>query len=158
MGLTDNTYPWANRIALGTLNYRNLYAMSFGYTETKKKVSNGTSTAILTSATGATAAQTVTAGITQPDVPRALNLTPTVNTTGSPLSVVVTGVNVGGKTITEAFIVPVGSTTVVNGVKAFKTVTSVAIPGNSVGLTITVGTQNLLGGNLMRLAAQRPQK
>lgn len=147
MAITDNTYPWADRHATGTLNYRNIYAASFGYTETKKKVAAGTATAVLGSTSGSATAQTVTANITQPDVPRALSVTPTANATGSPLSVVVTGTNVEGKVITEAFIIPVNSTTVVNGVKAFKSVTSVAVPGNTSGLTVTVGTQNVLGIN-----------
>lgn len=147
MAISDNTYPWADRHSSGTLNYRNIYATSFGYTETKKKVAAGTSTAVLASTNGAAAAQTVTAGITQPDVPRTLSVTPTANTTGSPLSVVVTGTNVEGKVITEAFIVAANSTTIVNGTKAFKSVTNVAIPGNTTGLTVTVGTLNALGVN-----------
>lgn len=146
MGLTDNTYPWANRLTLGTLNYRNLYSATFGYTETKKKVSAGTATAVLAATVGATASQTITAGLTSPDVPRALNVTPTVGIV-SPVQVVVTGTNVEGKVITESFIIPSNSTTVVNGVKAFKTVTGVFIPGSTVGLTVSVGTQNVLGVN-----------
>lgn len=147
MAISDQTYPWADRHATGTLNYRNIYATSFGYTETKKKVSNGTATAVLGSTNGAATAATITAGITQPDVPRALSVTPSANTTGSPLSVVITGTNVEGKTFTEVFNIPVNSTTIVNGVKAFKSVTNVVIPGNTTGLTITVGTQNILGIN-----------
>lgn len=147
MAFTDNTYPWADRHASGTLNYRNIYATSFGYTETKKKVANASTTGVLAATNGATAAQTVTAGITQPDVPRVLSLSPTANTTGSPLSVVVTGANVEGKVITDTFIIPANSTTLVVGTKAFKSVTSVAIPGNTVGLTVTLGTRNALGVN-----------
>src|SRR5207253_8624846 len=45
------------------------------------------------------------------------------------------------------FIVPVNSTTIVNGTKAFKSVSSVFIPGNTSGLTVTVGTLNILGIN-----------
>lgn len=146
MAITDATFPWADRHSTGTLHFRNIYNTTFGYTETQKKVANGTSAAVLAATIGTTAAQTITAGITQPDVPRALSVTPTVNNTGgNPMSVVITGTNVEGKTITETFIIPVGSTTIVNGVKAFKSVTSVAIPQQTSGLTITVGTQNKLG-------------
>lgn len=147
MAIDSATYPWADRHASGTLHYKNLYAFSFGYTETRKKVAAGTSTAVLAATNGAATSQTVTSGITQPDVPRALSVTPTANTTGSPLAVVVTGLNIEGKTITDTFIIPVNSTTIVNGTKAFKSVSSVFIPGNTSGLTITVGTLNALGIN-----------
>lgn len=145
MAVDHGAFPWGARLTSGTTHYKNLYNNTFGYTETRKKVANGTSTAILAATNGAAAAQTVITGITQPDVPRALSLTPTANTTGSPLTVVVTGLNVEGKTITESFVIPVNSTTIVNGTKAFKSIISVAIPGNTTGLTITVGTRNLLG-------------
>lgn len=138
------TWAVARRASFGTLRYKQLYNTTFAYTETLKKVAAGTSTAILAATNGAASAQNVTS-VTQPDVPRALSVTPTANTTGSPLSVVITGLNVEGKTFTESFIIPANSTTIVNGVKAFKSITNVAIPGNSSGLTITVGTRNLLG-------------
>lgn len=148
MAIDSATFPWADRHSTGTLHYKNIYANTFGYTETRKKVAAGTSTAVLAATNGATAAQTVTAGITQPDVPRALSITPTVNNTGgNPMSITVNGVNIEGKPISEVFIIPVGSTTIVNGVKAFKSVTSVVIPQQTSGLTITVGTQNVLGVN-----------
>lgn len=145
MAITDATYNWARRATFGTFHYKNLYNTTFGYTETQKKVSAGATTAVLAATSGATAAQSVTTGITNPDVPRALSVSPTANTTGSPLTVVITGTNVEGKPITENFVVPVNSTTIVNGVKAFKSVSSVAIPGNTSGLTVTVGTRNILG-------------
>lgn len=145
MAVDHGAFPWGGRYTLGTHHYRNLYSNTFGYTETRKKVANGTSTAVLAATNGSASAQTVTTGITNPDVPRALSVTPTANITGSPLAVVITGINVEGKPFTETFIIPVNSTTTVNGVKAFKSVTSVAIPGNTAGLTITVGTRNILG-------------
>lgn len=145
MAIDHGTFPWGLRVTSGTHHYRNLYSTTFGYTETQKKVGAGSTTAVLAATNGATAAQTVTTGITNPDVPRVLSVSPTANTTGSPLSVVVTGTNVEGKTMTENFVIPVNSTSIVNGSKAFKTVVSVAIPGNSTGLTVTVGTLNKLG-------------
>lgn len=148
MAVQSATWPWASRMSAGTLHYKNLYNNSFGYTETQKKVAAASATAVLASTNGAAAAQVITAGITQPDVPRALSITPTANATGgNPMSVTVTGLNVEGKTITDTFIIPVGSTTIVNGILAFKSVTSVTIPQQTVGLTITVGTQNKLGIN-----------
>lgn len=149
MAISDNTYPWADRHASGTINYRNIYASSFGYTETKKKVSAGASTAVLAAVAGASAAQVVTAGITQPDVPRALSLTVGGTAAGvQQSSVVITGTNVEGKVITESFVTTQGTTGTVNGVKAFKTVTSVAIPAQvGTSATFAVGTQNILGIN-----------
>lgn len=148
MAIDSATFPWADRHATGTLHWKNIYTNTFGYTETRKKVSVGSSTAILAATNGATATQTVTAGIVQPDVPRVLSVTPTVNNTGgNPMSITVNGVNVEGKPFSEVFIIPVGSTTIVNGIKAFKSVTSVVIPQQTSGLTITVGTLNKLGIN-----------
>ena len=145
MAITHATWATARRASFGTFHYKQLYSNTFAYTETQKKVAAGTTTAILAATNGAAAAQTVTSGITQPDFPRALSVSPTSNSTGSPLSVVVTGTNVEGKVITESFIIAASSTSIVNGVKAFKTIASVAIPGNTSGLTITVGTRNILG-------------
>lgn len=149
MAISDNTYPWASRRSLGTLNYRNLYSISFGYTETKKKVAAGTSTAILGATAGASTSQVITAGITQPDVPRALSLTVGGSAAGvQQSSVVVTGTNVEGKVITESFVTTQGATGVVNGLKAFKSVTNVAIPAQvGTSATFAVGTQNVLGSN-----------
>lgn len=147
MAITDATYPVASRMTSGTLHKKNIYSNTFAYTETQKKVSAGSSTAILAATNGSASAQTIVSGITQPDVPRALSVTPTANTSGSPLTVVITGANIEGKTITASFVIPANSTTIVNGVRAFKRVTSIAIPGNTTGVTITVGTTNVLGLN-----------
>lgn len=147
MAITHATWPWAARHSHGTLHYKNLHNFSFGYTETQKKVAAGTTTAILGATNGAATAQTITSGITQPDVPRALSVTPTANTSGSPFSVDITGTNIEGKTFTASFIVAANSTSTVNGARAFKTVESITIPGNTTGVTITVGTRNVLGIN-----------
>lgn len=147
MAVSDGTYPVAARMTSGTLHKKNIYSTTFAYTETQKKVSAASSTAVLAATAGATASRAVVDGITQPDVPRALSVTPTANSTGSPLSVVIYGVNVEGKPISESFVIAANSTSIVNGVEAFKRVTSIAIPGNTVGLTITVGTRNVLGLN-----------
>lgn len=146
MAVDHGTFPWGFRGSSGTQAYKQLWSTTFGYTETQKKVAAGSTSAVLAATNGATAAQVVTAGITQPDVPRVLSVSPTVNNTGgNPMSITITGVNVEGKIMTEAFIIPVGSTSTVNGSKAFKSVTSVTIPQQTVGLTITVGTRNVLG-------------
>lgn len=147
MAISDATAAWAHRWTGGTLNYKNLYSFSWGYTQTHKKVAAGTTTAILAATAGANSAQTVTTGITDPDVPRALSVT--VGGTAAQVqtcSVIVTGVNVEGKTITESFVVTKGTTGTINGTKAFKNITSVYIPAQlGSGCTFAVGTRNVLG-------------
>lgn len=126
---------------------KQIYGVSFGYTSTKKKVSAASATAILGSTASRTSTNTVSSGITQPDVPRALSVTPG-GTTSDLLNsaVVVTGRNVEGKVITESFQLVPSSSTIINGSKAFMTVTSVFFPAQGgTGATITVGTQNKLG-------------
>lgn len=150
MAITDATYNWARRATFGTFHYKNLYSTTFGYTETRKKVAAGTTTAVLAATTASASADTtVSSGITNPDVPRALSVTiggtaASVNT----CSVIVTGTNIEGKTITESFVVTIGTTGTINGVKAFKTVSSVFIPKQAgSGVTVAVGTRNILGIN-----------
>lgn len=143
------TYPWARRISLGTLNFKNMYSTSFGYTETSKKIATASTTAVLAATAGATTIVTVTAGITNPDVPRNLTVTGG-GTTAQILDSLVTvnGYNIEGKPISEAFRFAAATGGTVTGVKAFKTVTSVVIgqQGGS-GPTFAVGTGNKLGVN-----------
>lgn len=145
MAITDATWPWADRHSTGTFKLKNIYNLSFGYTETQKIAAAKTTTAILAATNGATAAQTITTGITNPDIPRALRVIPTANSAPSPLSVVINGVNVEGKPIAETYVIPLGSTTTVTGSLAFARVTSVVIPALTSGLTITIGTTDKLG-------------
>lgn len=143
------THSWARRETLGTPNYKNIYSNSFGYTDRSKKPATASTTAILAATNGAAAAQTITTGITNPDVPRALVLT--VGGTASNVqagTVIVTGMNQEGKTITDSFVVPIGGTGTYNGIKAFLYVTSVFIPGQvGTGATFAIGTTNKLGIN-----------
>lgn len=148
MSATDQTWPVAARFSAGTFSYKNLYNGTFSYTETQKKVAAGTSTAILAATAAAVAQTTVTTGITQPDIPRALSVTPggtTANILDS--KVTVFGTNVEGKVISEDFRFAAASSSTVNGVKAFKSVTSVRIDGQAAGggVTFAVGTQNIIG-------------
>ena len=144
------TWPIAGRHTFGTFNYKNLYSTTFAYTDTSNEVNAGTSTAIL-AATAATvgADQTITSGLTDPDVPRALSVTPGGTTGDIQESVVtVTGTNVEGKTISEAFRFEADATDAVNGNLAFRTVTSVNIDAQlSTAATFSVGTTNKLGVN-----------
>lgn len=106
----------------------------------------GTSTAVL-AATASVAASTVTAGITNPDVPRNVTATPG-GTTANVLAVqvVVTGTNIEDLVITETLpAFTAGAGTAVTGVKAFKTVTSIALPITGAATTIAIGTGSKLG-------------
>jgi hypothetical protein len=128
-------------------NLKNVYSVSFGYTSTKKKVSAASTTAILGSTATSLSSQTITAGISNPDVPRALQVV-VGGTAGSVLDceIVVTGQNSEGKVITESFMFAANATATVLGTKAFSTVTSVFIPAQAgTAATVTVGTQNKLG-------------
>ena len=149
MAITDATYPWADRHTTGTFHYKNLYSTTFGYTETRKKVAAGSATAILAATAGASTAQTVTANITRPDVPRTLSVVVGGTAAGGQSStVVITGTNVEGKVMTENFNVTAATTGTLNGLKAFKSVTSVFIPAQvGTSATFSVGTQNILGIN-----------
>lgn len=144
------TWPWAHRHTNGTLQKKNLYSNTFGYTETQNEVNAASATAIL-AATAATvgADQTITSGLSDPDVPRALSVTPGGTTGDIQESVVtVTGTNVEGKTISEAFRFAADANAVVNGNLAFRTVTSVNIDAQlSTAATFSVGTTNKLGVN-----------
>lgn len=139
-----------NRWSTGLANsqyLKNIYSTSFGYTSTMKKVSAGSATAVLASTASAVVPQTITTGLTNPDVPRALSVT-VGGTSGQVLdsAIVVTGMNVEGKVITERFQTTANTTGAINGVKAFMTVTSVFWPAQlGTAATITVGTQNKLG-------------
>lgn len=152
MAIGNRVYKWS-RWATGLTNsevgLKQLYKVMFGYTDTKKKVAAGSATAILGSTATALTTQTITSttSITQPDVPRCLSVV-TGGTSSSLLdsAVVVTGLNVEGKTITESFQVTANSTGTINGSKAFFRVTSVFIPAQAgTAATVTVGTQNKLG-------------
>lgn len=150
MSTTDfRTYPWAFRHSDGTVLYKNLHSYSFGYTEYSKKIAAGTSTAVLAATAASTSPVTVTSGITQPDVPRALIVTPG-GTTGNIIDSVVTvnGFNIEGKPMSEIFRFAAGASAATSGVKAFKTVTSVVIgQQGGTAATFAVGTLNVLGLN-----------
>ena len=106
----------------------------------------GTAVKIHANITLLTTTQTITTGITQPDFPRVLSITPTK--AGSPAitgNVVITGTDIRGNVITDT--IACGSDTVtVNGVKAFATVTSIAVPVRQTASdAISIGTTSLLG-------------
>lgn len=84
---------------------------------------------VLSGNAGATsaAAASVTTFVAQPDVPRNLVITPAGTTADvAACTVTVTGTNIYGRSITEAFAFADNAATATTGAKAFKTVTSVA--------------------------------
>lgn len=143
------TWPWASRMSAGSFHFKNLYNNTFGYTETQKMPAAASATAVHDTIASSTSAQTVVDGFTDPDVPRCISVV--VGGTASSVeasSVVVTGTNVEGKTITETFITTAATTGTINGSKAFRTVTQIVIPAQrGTAATFSVGTRNLLGVN-----------
>ena len=99
-------------------------------------------------ATSSTVVTTVTTAITNPSVPR--NITATAGGTSASIAAVqvtITGTNYADEVITEdlpAFTVDTAG--IVIGSKAFKTVTSIAIPiMDGAGATVAVGFGEMLG-------------
>jgi hypothetical protein len=89
------------------------------------------------------AVQTITAGITHPDYPR--TVTVKGNAAGIAGDVVITGTNAAGAVITDT--IALNGATEVEGIKAFKTVTSVALPveTNTGTDTVSVGIGKKFG-------------
>jgi hypothetical protein len=89
------------------------------------------------------AVQTITAGITNPDFPR--TVTAKGNASGITGNVVVTGKNAAGATITDT--IALNAATEVEGVKAFKEVTSIQLPikTNGSGDTVSIGMAKKFG-------------
>lgn len=142
-----NQTAWFQKHAFGSEFDKQICKMAFGYTHTLKNVAATSNTAVLAATATATTAQTVTTGITNPDVPRNLVVKPggTAADLGSG-TVVVHGTNWEGAAISEEFGLTDGATTAITGNKAFKTVTSVVIPiCDGTGATISVGVGNKLG-------------
>ena len=105
-------------------------------------------TAVHAAITGsAEAVTTVTTGITNPPCARSLTVTPGGTTDDvAACNITVTGTNINGETITEDFAFLANATGATAGAKAFKTVTSIAIPiQDGAAATFSVGTGQLLG-------------
>ena len=144
----DRTYPWHRR-SFGTIHHKNLMDVSFGYTETRKKVAAASDNAVHDGITTSASGQLVTTGITNPDVPRALRLTFS-GTTGdfAASTVIVHGTNVEGKPIQEEFVLSANQSADIEGTKAFKTVTQIDVPAqDGTAGVLDVGYNNKLGVN-----------
>jgi hypothetical protein len=142
-------YPWGDRFTLGNNIYKNIYSGSFGYTQTSKMVASASATAVMAATSAATSIVTVTSGLTDPDVPRNLTVTPGGTTADVRDSVVrVNGTNIEGKPIYEDFRFASATSSATTGSEAFRTVTSVVIgQQGSANVTFSVGTGNKLGIN-----------
>lgn len=140
-------YPWAAHTAWGYPGnlLQNVIETTGAYTHHKKKISNAAAAAVLASTAGAATNQTITTGITQPDVPRVLAVT--IGGSGeSAGTVTVTGYNVEGKLITDSFAYTTAGQ--VQGALVFKIVSSVFLPSQlGASATVTVDTLNKIGLN-----------
>jgi hypothetical protein len=151
----NHTYRMS-RIGLGNFRSlgngsRNILGISYGFTNTKKVAAAASTTVIMAaSSVSSSAATTLTNGITQPDVPRALSVTVAATTAADIAAgnIVITGTNVEGKVITDTFAVTADTAATINGTNAFKRVTSVAVPQqDGASVTVAIGTRNIFGLN-----------
>lgn len=112
----------------------------------------GASGAVLNDNAGNTsaAAVLVSSGFTQPDVPRAISITPGGTTADvAACTITVTGKNIQNQTISDTFAFAANASTVTTGTKAFKSITSVSFPAacedSPFGATWDVDTTDKLG-------------
>ncbi len=93
-------------------------------------------------------AVTLTTGFTQPDVPRALIITPAGTTADVKAgNVTITGTDIYGTSISENFAFLENATAATTGTKSFKTITSIAFPAEDspYGAQWTIGITDKLG-------------
>jgi hypothetical protein len=136
---------------MGLLNKQNYETLSGRYNSPDSMIhSIGLGSPAAASATGALAAtaltaspQTITTGLTNPDVPR--NATVTGNASGIAGNAVVNGLNDEGVTISET--IALNGTATVAGNKAFASIISVQLPVQTHGSgdTVSVGFGTKLG-------------
>ncbi|MBM7624777.1 hypothetical protein [Sporohalobacter salinus] len=99
-------------------------------------------TAVLGATALTTETQTITDGITDPDIPRNIRIKGSAS--GMTGDVVINGTNINDDAISETL--ALNGTTEVQGDKAFKTITSVELPvQTNSGDEVSVGTANKLG-------------
>lgn len=138
----------------GALGHKNILSVSFVATDLGKPVVADVNRILAAQAT-LTTAVTVTTFLAQPDVPRNITVTPGGTTADVKAgSVVVTGTNVEGATITESFTFLDNASTAKTGAKAFKTITSILFPiQDGTGATYNVGVGSILGIGMRNLAS-----
>jgi hypothetical protein len=87
---------------------------------------------------------TVSTLITNPDFPRVISITGAMAGGSLTGNVVITGTNIRGKVITDT--IALNNNATVDGVKAFKTVTSILLPARvTSGDTVSIGISDKLG-------------
>lgn len=94
------------------------------------------------------AAVTISTFLAQPDLPRNITITPGGTTADVGAGdIIVTGTNIYGATITETVAVAANASAAVATTKAFKSVTSVLLPGEDspFGATWSIGVGDVLG-------------
>jgi hypothetical protein len=96
---------------------------------------------ILASTLLTSAVQTITTGITNPDFPRTLEIDSDEG--GATGDVVITGTNIRGDVVTDT--IALNGTTAVEGVVAFKTITSIQLPVKAGTESVWVGWGDKLG-------------
>ena len=139
----------------GALGHKNILSVSFVATDLGRPSAAGAASVHAAITGGASAVTAVTTGITQPDVPRNLYITPGGTTTDvKGMDITVTGTNVEGKTITETFTFSANATAATVGAKAFKTVTSISIPAqDGAGATFAIGRGAKIGIGMRNIAS-----
>ena len=119
---------------------------SFGYLR-RQKISNaalGTATLVHADITLLTTVQDITAGITNPGVPRILSIKGTKAGGSLTGNVVLTGTNIRGEAISET--IALNNDTEVFGLKAFKTLTNIHLPVRATaGDVVSIGAGDALG-------------
>ena len=139
----------------GLWGKRNILSVSFVACDLRKAALAGTTQVQAATAMSNTVASTYTSFLLQPDVPR--NLVITIGGTAANVptgNIVVTGKNVEGATITENFALTLDTLTTITGVKAFKSITSIAAPlADGTGVTVAVGFGAKLGIGLRNIAS-----
>lgn len=100
-----------------------------------------------TNPTSTTATTTVSSFLNQPDVCRALSITPGGTTADVPAGdITINGTNYWNDSISEAFTLAANQTTIAHGTKAFCSVTSIVFPAqDGADATYDVGVNDVLG-------------
>jgi len=124
----DGSTPLANCAYLGALAIYDIVP------------TNANTASVHAAVTLGAAGQTVTTAISNPDVPRTLSITG--NAAGIAGNVVIVGRDIAGASCTDT--IALNGTATVAGAKAFRTVTSIALPAktNGSGDAVSVGVGN----------------
>lgn len=120
---------------------------AFGYLRRQKWTNPavGTATYVHAAITLLTTVQNITTAITNPDFPRVVSIKGAKAGGALTGNVVITGTNIRGQVITDTIAINTNDSEVF-GVKAFKTVTNIALPVRATaGDTVSIGVGDALG-------------